>query len=77
MFSDIIDYPQNYSKNLDSAGRVFSISSFARFSYCSLVHLREQSDTCSSLHGAEIWGALNSIHISTARRMTILSLLQT
>jgi len=53
---DTVDYPQNYSKNSDSAGRVFSISSFARFSYCSLVHLHdhEQPDTYSSLHGAEV-----------------------
>jgi len=77
MFSDIVDYPQNYSKNLDSAGRVFSRSSFSHFSYSPLIHLHEQSDICSSLHGAVIWGALTSVHISTVWRMTVLSSLQT
>jgi len=71
------DYPQNYSKNSDSAGRVFSTSSFTRFSYCPLVHLHEQSDTCNSLHSAEVWGALTSFCVSTARCTTVLSSLQT
>ena len=51
---DTVDYPQNYSKNSDAAERVFSISSFTRFSYCSLGHLHEQPDTYSYLHGAEV-----------------------
>ena len=29
--------------------------------------------TCSSLHGAEVWGALTSVQVSTARHMTVLS----
>ena len=46
---------------------ITSTNSFACFSYCPLVCHHEQSSTYSSLHGAEVWGALTSVRASAGQ----------
>ena len=58
---------------------IIQVASFACFSYCpSLIHLHEQSGTCSSLHNAACRGQRRSqsVCISTAQCTKVLSSLR-